>query len=166
MIKIHKDIFVGNKRDYETTVKGKDGWAVVQATQRPYHKRALGYSGRGAPKNHSEYLVAKRDNRLILNMIDVHDPEYFSRELIEPALDFIDEQLSEGNQVLIHCSQGRSRAPSLGLLYLATRTDVLPDSSLEEAEKEFKKIYPAYSPKSGIRGHLQGNWDYYSKESN
>lgn len=108
-------------------------------------------------------MVARRGNRLILNMVDVEKPNFFDEEMIEEALDFVDQQLDKGNKVLIHCNQGKSRSPSLGLLFLATRTDVLPDKAFSQAEEKFKGIYPYYDPKSGIRGHLQEKWDYYKQ---
>lgn len=163
MIEVHENLFIGNEKDFENDVKQKDGWAVVQACKEPYHREAIGYSGRSVSPEHEEYLVARRGNRLILNMVDVENPNFFDEEMIEEALDFVDQQLDKGNKVLIHCNQGKSRSPSLGLLFLATRTDVLPDKAFSQAEEKFKGIYPYYDPKSGIRGHLQEKWDYYKQ---
>lgn len=164
MIEVFSDIFVGDENDYEFRVKGKEGWAIIHACKEPYHRDELGYSGKGAPKNHPEYLVAKRGHRLILNMVDAEYPEYFNQGMIEQAMDFIDEQREDGKKILIHCNQGESRSPSLGLLYLATRTEALPEESFQEAEEEFREICPSYNPKAGIRRHIMNHWNDYLNE--
>lgn len=162
MIEVHERIHVGTRNDYENIVKGKEKWCVVHACKDPYHRSALGYTGRSAPKDHAEYLVARRPNRLILNLVDANDPKYFAKEIFVAALDFIDESLSEGKDVLIHCNQGESRGPSIALLYLAARARVIPADSLESAEEAFRMLYPEYSPNSGVRGHLAQNWTEYT----
>lgn len=161
MIQVCTNLFVGSEYDYRTQITGTDCWAVVHACKEPYHREALGYSGRGAPKDHPEYLVARRGDRLILNMVDANDPALFAKEMINQALDFIDEQLAVGHKVLVHCNQGESRAPSIALLYMACRLHVLPTDSLEAAEHAFVTKYPGYNPKPGIREHLRQNWRAY-----
>jgi protein-tyrosine phosphatase len=93
--------------------------------------------------------------------VDANDPSFFAKEMIDKALDFIDENLSNGKKVLIHCNQGESRSPSIALVYLASRTDVLPRDSLEEAEIKFRSFYPLYDPKPGLREHIRQNWRQY-----
>lgn len=139
MIEVHENLFIGNEKDFENNVKQKDGWAVVQACKEPYHREAIGYSGRSVSPEHEEYLVARRGDRLILNMVDVENPNFFDEGMIEEALDFVGQQLDKGNKVLIHCNQGKSRSPSLGLLFLATvlmfclmRLSVKPKENLRE----------------------------------
>ena len=158
MIEICPNLYVGNQDDYERNVKFQDGWAVVQACKHPYHREALGYRGNAAPKHEPEYLIAKRDNRLILNMIDPDEPRYIPELIVDTAIQFIGEKLGEGCKVLLHCNQGGSRSPSIGLLYLVSHTDMLPKSSLEDAENAFRVIYPLYSPAMGMRGYMQMNW--------
>lgn len=159
MIEIIDDLFIGTDVDY-MTVAGQDGWWIIHACRDPYHRDLLGYRGqRGAPKNHPEYLIAERGKVLFLNMIDPDDPAYIPREIVDAALAWIDKGLVEKEKVLVHCNQGESRSPAVGLLYLASRTNAIPCSSLNEAETEFIKLYPAYNPKSGIRGFMLKNWD-------
>ena len=165
MIQIYDDIFVGGENDYEFGVKTEEDWAVVHACKEPYHRNALGYSGRSVSSDHPEYLVARRGHRLILNMVDVENPKFFDKGMIEEALDFVDEQLENGNKVLIHCNQGESRGPSLGLLYLSSRLEAIPNNSFSDAEEAFRKLYPPYAPKSGIRGHIKQNWVQYCQIS-
>jgi len=165
MIEVYPNLFVGNQDDYDFNVSRQEGWAVVHACKEPYHRQALGYSGRGAPKTHPEYLVARRGNRIMLNIVDADDPAFFAKSMIDQALDFIDEQLSNSQKVLVHCNLGESRSPAIALVYLAARRRALPTKSLEAAEQQFKQLYPAYSPKPGIRGHLKQYWrDYCDRE--
>jgi hypothetical protein len=160
MIEVYPNLFVGSEPDFRA-ISRQENWAIVHACKEPYHRQALGYSGRGAPKEHPEYLVARRGNRLCLNIVDADNPAFFAREMIDQALDFMQEALSGGQRVLVHCNQGESRSPSLALLLMASRLNALPSESLEAAEIKFLELYPAYRPGSGIRGHLQQFWQQY-----
>lgn len=164
MVEIHSRLFVGTEIDYEARVQLEPGWWVVHACKEPYHRRLLGYSGRGAPKTHPEYLSARRDKRLFLNLVDVDDPSYIAKEIIDAALAFIGEGLKSGERVLVHCNLGESRSPSIGLLYLAARAGALPFTSLIEAEAQYRKVYPHYNPKAGMRGFLLKHWADYTSE--
>ena len=75
MVEIFPNLFIGTEQDYEYNVKGNPDWVTVHACKYPYHQRELGYTGRAAPKNHPEYLIARRDRRLILNLVDAPDPK-------------------------------------------------------------------------------------------
>lgn len=164
MIEIFPNLFIGTEQDYERQVRGQHDWMIVHACKEPYHRNELGYTSRGAPKGHPEYLIARRANRLILNLVDAPDPAYIPKEIIDAALEFIHKGLSESHKVLVHCNLGESRSPSIGLLYLAIYTDKLSkDFSL--AEQAFRNIYPAYNPRAGMRGFLAENWKHYLVES-
>lgn len=174
MIQISKDIklFCGDAKDFEFELSDKDqppygikeGWSVVHACKEPYHRSLLGYTGRGAPKEHPEYAMAQRDKRLYLNIVDTPDKRFFSRTTIQAAIDFVREQLKAGQSVLVHCNEGHSRGPSITMLYLAAYTSFFKDrATLVSVEKEFKTHYPPYCPAPGIRGHLEENWSFYVK---
>ncbi len=160
MTEIYKNLFIGNETHYEHKVKNQKDWSVIHACKEPYHRQALGYSGRGAPKDHPEYLMAKRENRLILNLVDVENPAYIAKEIMDEALRFIDQSLKAGRKVLIHCNQGMSRSPGIGLLYLAGK-GIIKNNSFQVALAEFEKIYPGINMAGGMRGFLEGNWDKY-----
>ncbi len=159
MIEIAHNLYVGNQDDYELKVKGKDDWSIVHACKEPYHRKLLGYTGKGAPKNHREYLFARRENRLFLNIVDVDSPDYIAKEIVDTALNFIDEALSNNRKCLVHCNQGESRSPSIGFLYLASK-GVLSKDFLS-SEIEFRKLYSSYNPKNGIRGYIMNHWNEY-----
>jgi len=162
MVEICKNLFIGNADDYEQNVREQEGWRVIHACKDPYHRKLLGYSGKGAPKDHPEYLKAIRGNCLFLNLVDAHDSKYIPKEIIDTAIQFIDASLKEERPCLVHCNLGESRSPSIGFLYLASK-GLLKSKDFSEAEKEFKLIYPGYNPKSGIRGFIINNWDSYVK---
>jgi len=162
MTEIYENLFVGHQGDYEYQVKGRDGWAVVHACKEPYHRQLLGYTGRGAPKEHPEYYFAERGDRLYLNLVDAPNPAYIPQEIIDKAIAFIHEKLSEGMKVLVHCNQGESRSPGIGFLYLLRHTDALPTTSLDEALTAFRKIYPTFHPSGGISGFIAAHWKEYA----
>lgn len=162
MIEVQENLFVGDQQDYESQIHNeeKGAWKVVQACKEPYHRQALGYSGRGAPKRHPEYLIARRGNRLILNLIDADSPAYIPKEIIDEALVFIDEHLSDKQKVLVHCNQGMSRSAGIAMLYLGQQ-NLIDSQSFAEARKEFKKIYPPCNLSKGMSGFLKQHWDEY-----
>jgi len=165
MIQIYPNLYVGHQGDYEYHVKGQVGWAVVHACKEPYHRKLLGYRGKGAPKDHPEYFFAERGNRLHLNLVDAPNPAYIPKEIIAKAIAFILEKLSEGLKVLVHCNQGESRGPGIGFLYLLSHTNELPKASLDEALAAFREVYPAFRPSGGIAGFIAEHWEEYSSRT-
>ena len=165
VIEIFPNLFIGAEQDYELNVKGKPDWVVVRACKEPYHRQELGYKGRGAPKDHPEYLIARREKRLILNLVDAPNSAYIPKEIISAALEYIHEGLSNSQKVLVHCNLGESRSPSIGLLYLAIYVDKFP-KEFENAEKAFREIYPSYNPGLGMRGFMVSNWENYQRKAN
>jgi len=162
MIEIYPNLWIGTENDYESDVKGKPDWIVVHACKEPYHRQLLGYTSRGAPKDHPEYLMAIRGNRLYLNLVDAPNPAFFDKSIIDAALDFIHQGLLDKKNVLVHCNLGESRSPCIGLLYLAAYTEKLP-RKFETAEQTFRQIYPNYNPGAGMRGFVMQNWAKYCK---
>lgn len=162
MIEVINNLYVGNQIDYESNVKLQNNWAVVHACKEPYHRQALGYTGRAASKEHPEYLIAFRGDRLILNLVDVENVDWISAKIIDEAITFIDKKISEGKKVLIHCNQGTSRSAGIALLYLATR-GIYTEKNFISAEQEFKKVYPPYNPAKGMRDYMIINWKKYCK---
>ena len=163
MVQIHPNLFVGSQLDYEHNVRYQDGWAIVHACREPYHRAALGYRGGSAPKHDSEYLVARRGSRLILNLIDADNPAYIPKEIMDRSLAFIQESLGQDTRVLVHCNQGRSRGPAIGLLYLASHTDVLSGLRYASAHDRYRELYPDYNPAPGVRRFLVANWSTYCR---
>lgn len=164
MIEVFPGLFVGNQLHYENMVKDgnepRSGWAVVHACKEPYHRDALGYTGRGAPKDHEEYLFAFRGDRLCLNLVDVNNVDYVNKTLIDAALTFIEQQLAEGKKVLVHCNQGASRSPSIALLYLGLADITYRGLNAADAMLKFQGIYPQYNPAMGMSEYVLRNWPH------
>lgn len=161
MKEICNNLFLGNQSDYENQVRFEEGWFVIHACKEPYHRQALAYRGSGAPKNHPEYLIASRNNRLILNLIDVDNMSYIPKEIIDAALSGIETNISD-KKVLMHCNQGQSRSAIIGLLYLASK-GLIPNSAFAEAEEAFKQIYPGYNPGKGMFDFANFYWEDYTR---
>jgi hypothetical protein len=163
MLEICPLLFVGSQLDYEQEVRFERDWRVVHACREPYHREAFGYRGRSAPKDHPEYLVARRDDRLILNRIDADEPSSIPSEIMDQSLLFVHESLRRNRRVLVHCNQGRSRARAIGLLYLASRTESFSGLEFSEADEAFRGLYPAFDPSPGLHGFLAVNWSVYCR---
>lgn len=159
MIEVCHNLFVGNDTDAKK-VLSLDGWFIVHACKEPYHRQALGYTGKAAPNTHPEYLIAKRENRLILNLVDVPNPAYISKEIMDTAVEAIHTNI-QSKKVLVHCNQGMSRSPSIAFLYLLRHTEILDSSSLPVALNQFRVIYPQYEPAEGVAGFVEKHWSNY-----
>jgi hypothetical protein len=160
MIEIHPNLFVGTEYD-EEAVRGRADWYVISAAKFPYHKDALGYSGREAPKDHPEYAFARRSGALILNLVDADDAQFIGAQTIDAAVNAIHENV-RSSKVLVHCNQGASRSPSIAFLYLLKLTDVFRRENFEEDLAEFVRLYPPYEPGRGMADFVRDNWLNYS----
>lgn len=155
MKEIYPNLFIGSEDDYKFLSYNLDGWYIIHACKEPYHRNALGYTGRAAPKDHPEYLMAERGDHLILNLVDAPDPLFIPKEIIDKALDAINDRVPD-RKVLVHCNQGMSRSAVIGMLYLRSK-GLLPDDFME-AERKFLEIYPFYTPNNGMRMYALNNW--------
>ena len=153
MRQIYERLFVGTERECRT---GNAEWAVVHACKSPCHQGAVGYKG-SLPSTHPNYLVLERDADLYLNIIDPPKP-LFMRELFISFLEFSIRHWDSGANILIHCNQGESRAPSLAMLFLAKHIQIIPNDSFDSALQEFRNMDPCYQPGAGIRTYLRDNW--------
>ena len=163
MKEIYKNVFVGDQDDYEYNIKTQEGWSVVQACKEPYHRKALRYKKKTCRRNHPERLMAIRDNRLILNLIDSEDVQYVDYIIIDATLQYMLNGIENGDKVLIHCNKGNSRSATIGMLFLATKGE-FKGLTFEQAESKYTLIYPPYKPRNGMREYAKINWDKYNNE--
>lgn len=163
MKKIIENLYIGNQQDYENTFFN-DEFSFLLAAKEPWHREALGYKGRACDKTHLEYLIARRENKLILNMVDAPSGLFFDKGMIDTALNFVEEELEKGRKVMIACNKGESRSASLGLLYLI-KYGHIQGVTLEDCEAEYLKIYPEYNPGKGIREFVKEHWIEYMAEN-
>jgi len=160
LIEVYKNLYVGAEND-EYQVRGQISWFIVHACKEPYHRQALGYTGRAVANTHPEYLIAHRLGRFILNLVDAPSADYIPVTIIDAAVEAIQANIGE-KKVLVHCNQGASRSPTIALLYLAKHTDLFRDLSFEAAATKFTTIYPLYNPARGMADFARLNWGRYA----
>lgn len=157
MIQIVQNLFIGNDYDCQN-YKNSEDFSIVHACK-TCHQKALKYSG-NLNNQHPYYLVYQNLNDIYLNMIDIQKRliDFYTRPIINSALDFIERELRAKRKVLIHCNKGESRAPSIAMLYLAKRARTISNNSYEEAAEDFRKILPSFSPTNGIKEYMEMYW--------
>lgn len=159
MIKlVQTNLFIGSLPDlYQTN---EQDWAIVHATQ-TIHYQLFGWNRttNKPDKDHPNYIFYEKDNLLSLNWVDgaAYLYNWSGVETFIKTLNFIDKWVSKKN-VLIHCDQGQSRSPTLGLLYLAKRAKTISNDSFIAAKNEFIQNYPYYLP-GGIGEYVKQNWN-------
>lgn len=158
MREVAEKIFVGNLEDSKQFEENED-WAIVHACKTPSHQQAVGYE-KSLPADHPNYLIYERGTDLYLNLVDM--PKEFSPKYTDPIVKetfkFIKENTDEGRNVFLHCNNGGSRSPSLAMAYLAMK-GLIPAGSYDKAAEAFIKIYPEFSPGTGISAYLRNNWE-------
>lgn len=152
------NLFIGSMHDLSQT--NEKEWAFVHATQ-TIHYRLFGWNRttNKADKSHQNYICYENNNRLSLNWVDgaSYLYDWSGVETFIKILDFIDKWISKKN-ILVHCDQGQSRSPTLGLLYLAKRAKIISNDSFQAAKIEFMQYCPYYLP-GGIGEYVQKNWN-------
>lgn len=156
MTEVYPNLLIGTNEDYEK-VKDSKGWSWLRCCKYGPggHQQLKGYHTLGAPKD-KDYLTVRKGNLLALNLLDLHDPNYLSPNMIEIGLEFIQERLAAGDKVLVSDNQGKSRAPCIALLYLRSIGEM--PYSLGMSERVFSALYPEYDPKQGLRQYLRWHW--------
>jgi len=157
MIEILNNLYIGNLSDFKSA--NISDWSFVHATQ-TIHYELMGWDRKYKRpiKVHPNYIKLVQDNRFSLNWVDGKAELYDLTGVgtFNEILDFIDQWISQRG-VLVHCDQGISRSPTVGLLYLAKRANKISNESFFDAKNEFFKIYPSYLP-SGIGEYVSNNW--------
>lgn len=154
MKEVYRDLYVGSDLDVQMPLVRVD-WAVVSACKDgPWgHRYMLGYKTPSAPKD-DHYLVVQKSEHLGLNLIDSTNPDFISGEAINAGVVFIAKCLAEGYKVLVHCNEGRSRGPTVAMLYLY-QTGLIPPGPLTDVIYVFKQLYEAYDPGVGMLEYLK-----------
>lgn len=152
------NLFVGIKEEYNIAKQRrmKMVCALNRANGYITHQSVVGWQGRGCDPSHPHYLFRRDEDAIYLNMIDGDDPKYVNDAMIDPALDFIHQNLKNGSEVFVYCSLGESRSPSIALMYL------LENNLIEKSTNTFKifqsEFYPYYQPKNGNLLYIKRRW--------
>jgi hypothetical protein len=129
MKEILPNLFIGNDADVVEFQDLHPEGAIIHAAKEKWHREALGYTGRGAPKDHPEYLVAERGDELMLNLVDCPKPQFIPRLCFDEAFNFFSKHhLVDERPILIHCNQGKSRAPGV-LLYCLEKSGYFDETA-------------------------------------
>lgn len=150
-------IYIGSADDCLPGLNLTPGKAVVHACKSPCHQRIVGYT-KSLPTDHPNYLSFEASGDLFLNIIDPPVP-LFKRESFLVFRKFATQKYTNGDTLLIHCNQGLSRAPSLGLYFLAKQLQAIADESYDKARAEFEVIFPSFAPGKGIEVYMQEHWE-------
>ena|SRR5579863_984356 len=153
MKEVYSRLYVGGDPDYLKVADDPD-WRVVRAAKDGPggHREMLDYKERSAPKG-PNYLFVERPRKLILNVVDSNDPNFYPDPLVDKALSYISDSLRLGHKTLVCCNHGQSRGPSLTFLWLYMNGK-LP-AEYHRALRQFRQAYPAYSPSDGIRQYVK-----------
>lgn len=164
MVEVYKNIFIGSENDYYS-ISNPQEWAVLHCCKNPFHCQFVGYRG-NLPSAHPDYALKQIGNEMALNLVDMdkYSPNYlmFNKNMFETAFKFLDEYRQKGYKILIHCNQGESRAPTLGMLYIA-KLGAFNYKDFGATVEEFVSMYPDYNPKLNIYETVKNLWGYFVK---
>jgi hypothetical protein len=76
--------------------------------------------------------------------------------MIQQGLDFAKEELLSGRKLLIACNRGKSRGPTMGLMFLRSIGD-MPHAYLL-SQRIYHTIYEPYQPAQGIEQFARMVW--------
>lgn len=164
MFELIENVYIGSEADYYQ-IQNTPNWAVLHCCKHPFHCLFVGYKGNLSPM-HPDYALKRLGNEMALNLVDMDrfSPTYldFNRKMFEVAFAFLDEYREKGYKMLIHCNQGESRAPTLGMLYVA-RLGAYNYVGFEESVQRLRMVYPQYAPKNNIYQTVAALWQDFVK---
>ena len=122
--------------------------------------KALGVTAIVNMREHSVYEEAKYEGVKYLHLPTVDNTPPPMDTLIRGA-DFIDEEISAGGKVYVHCRQGLGRGPTMAIAYLL-KTGLTYD----DAFKLVQSVRTFINPRPGQILRLKELEAYYSNEKN
>lgn len=160
MKEIYPNVFIGSEQDYYA-IRTQPKWAVLHCCKHPFHCQFVGYRG-SLPPTHPDYMLKRQGTEMALNLVDLDrfSSSYldFNKAMFTTAFAFLDEYRAQGYNLLIHCNQGESRAPTLGMLY-ASRLGAFDYSDFDTAVQRLSSIYPSYHPRNNIFFTVKSLWN-------
>ena len=154
MREIRDHLYIGSNRACH---EGTPQRAVVHACKRPCFQGAIGREGT-LPHDHPDHHAIAESYDLYLNLRDRMQPR-FSMEVFGAFFQFTAKQWAAERALLLHCNAGRSRSPSLGLLFLAGITKDIPSGTFVQAANAYAALDPEARPGPGLRRYLRDQWD-------
>jgi hypothetical protein len=150
---INPTLYVG---DSLAPVEVPSGTSILHATK-TWHREFVGYETYACPKDCPEYLFAQRGHEMALNMVDGVRP---NNVMVQAGLRFLHREAAKGRPVLIHCNEGKSRAPMMAMLYTSTLYPVVTDFEIEYPAWKacFQTLYPPMQMHPKLERFLMENW--------
>ena len=145
MVEIYNNLYVGSIHDFEQSSFGHD-WALVNACK----KIKIGKKTASQKVLFEDYLFLNTGSNINL--------AFFNCESLHLSFSFIEEKLQKGKNVLLFCDLGGSASPLVAIGFLSNRLNILPNTSLEDAEDVFYDLYIDYNPKFDMRQAAQQLW--------
>ena len=153
MKEIVSGLFVGGSDALEAA-QGMDNVAQLQICSESFFREM--YEDEGIIGQEKPFV--KMMSKMMIKLENYDSPDKFNLEAFVEAVNFIKLKLAVDTTVVITGEMGRSRAPSIAMLYLAA-TGRVANGSFDAAEQEFKaEYYPDYEPKAGLKSFLSANW--------
>jgi hypothetical protein len=160
------NIYIGTELDYYN-IPDKTEWAILHCCKYPFHCNFVGYKGNLSP-SHPDYAFKIKGNEMALNLVDM---DYFSKNyldfnkrMFETAFSFLDGYRNKEYKILIHCNQGESRGPTMGMLY-AARLGAFDYADFDTTVAKLRTLYPLYKPKTNIYETVKNLWNCFVKDN-
>lgn len=80
--------------------------------------------------------------------------ERLTKGILDDANEFIDDKLSKGRRVLVHCAAGKSRSPSIVIAYLMRKNKWTFDEAMEYVKKKRSIVEPNVGFVKQLRGYI------------
>lgn len=159
-VKVHSNLWYGDIEECHAS----DMDAVMHCCKNPCHAAKHGQKpDKNAPFYLCDGFQENGREHMLLNMIDPPAP-LFQIEQFEKALRWAREQLVAGRKLMLHCNEGKSRAPSMAIVIAAHLLGIIPNGSYREAVIEFEnQTGIEYQPGKGIQIFLKENWEKLTK---
>ena len=77
-----------------------------------------------------ENCCDEKDERFLVSCVPLVDGAGNAKDMFDDAVDFIDDVVSDGERILVHCHAGRSRSVCIVARYLMTRKGMSRDRAL------------------------------------
>jgi predicted protein tyrosine phosphatase len=136
--RICNGIFIGNKR----------------AASDVKHLKKLGITHIVNCAGELKHITLKYDeNKFNWIWLQMYDCEYSGNvtKHIEPAVKFIDDAVSNGHKVFVHCAAGISRSCSIVVAYLMYKHG----KTYDDAYRDVKNMRPCCKPNNGFQRQLK-----------
>lgn len=159
MIEISPNLLIAKEEEVLQIDKSMYSLVSLAST---YHYQLHNWSRKDNHKDSPHYIWCIEDSSIMsINWVD-GPPNYFNYNgeglvVVQMILSFIEKELVRGKKVVIMCNQGVSRSPTIGMLYLAKREKILPESFTEAITLFKQKYYPFYAP-GGISSFIASIW--------